>query len=569
MNRKNIHKRLRGSSKLTYLLVCFTLLIGSCREKQRGDVRQKEVVETPAEINTKAEDLIRGTLDLILAGSKDLPDSLKVKNPELLQSIYQEVEYKPLWSNDGKFSQKADSLAALIDSSRFYGLFPEDYYHTRLNALRNQLVRDTSKQKKLDASSWAYSDLMLSSAFVQLVKDLKVGRLIPDTSLAKDSSLSANYFARQLSAYEGISNDSFARKYEPKHLAYWKAKEGLRMFLADAEFLPYTYVAAKDSAEQVRLLYKRLTEEDSALVSIEQPDSSQLSEGIRAYQKFKKMKADGKSSADLVRRLNNTDAEKFIRIAINLDRYKQLPLLPVQHIWVNIPGYYLEVMDSDTVALYSKVCVGKPVTKTPLITSYISDMITYPKWTIPESIVKKEILPGLKRDPGYTQRKGYSLIDKDGNEVDPYSVKWSKYTDYIPYKVVQGSGDDNALGVLKFNFPNKFSVYLHDTNQRYLFSRTNRALSHGCVRVQSWYELSTYILRNDSLQSKNPVPKDSLDSWLAAKQKRYLPVRKPLPLFIRYFTLDVNKEGKLVFYDDVYSEDRKYREKIFASKTFL
>jgi murein L,D-transpeptidase YcbB/YkuD len=131
---------------------------------------------------------------------------------------------------------------------------------------------------------------------------------------------------------------------------------------------------------------------------------------------------------------------------------------------------------------------------------------------------------------------------------------------------VQGSGDDNALGVLKFNFPNKYSVYLHDTNQRYLFSNKSRALSHGCVRVQAWDELAKFILRNDSLNATNPVPIDSLKTWLTTKQKKYIPVRRPIPLFIRYFTCDVSSSGKLLFYDDVYGDDMRIREKSFADK---
>ena len=161
----------------------------------------------------------------------------------------------------------------------------------------------------------------------------------------------------------------------------------------------------------------------------------------------------------------------------------------------------------------------------------------------------------------------FLVVDELGNEVDPSTIKWSQYKDYIPFKVVQGSGDDNALGILKFNFPNKYSVYLHDTNQRYLFSNKKRALSHGCVRVQAWDSLAIFILRNDSLRGKNAVPVDSLQTWLATKQKKYIPVRKPIPLFIRYFTCDVNAEGKLVFYEDIYEEDMKLRETVFANKT--
>jgi L,D-transpeptidase YcbB len=298
----------------------------------------------------------------------------------------------------------------------------------------------------------------------------------------------------------------------------------------------------------------------------DEPDTLQLAAAIKKYQKRKGIKGDGKLSAALVDRLNNSDLEKFIRIAINLDRYKLLPPLPVQYVFVNIPSYYLRLVQSDTVILKSRVVVGKPTTRTPVITSAISNMITYPKWTIPESIIKKEILPALQKDPSYTMRKGYSIVDEEGNEIDPYTVKWVKYKEGIPYKVVQGSGDDNALGVLKFNFPNKYSVYLHDTNQRYLFSNKKRALSHGCVRVQAWDSLARFILRNDSLNSANAIPTDSLETWLLTKQKKYIPVRKPIPLFIRYFTCDVNTEGKLVFYEDIYEEDSGIRETIFANK---
>jgi murein L,D-transpeptidase YcbB/YkuD len=239
--------------------------------------------------------------------------------------------------------------------------------------------------------------------------------------------------------------------------------------------------------------------------------------------------------------------------------------LPSQYIWVNIPEYYMYLWEDDTIRLKSRVVVGKPITHTPVLYSAITDMITYPQLTIPASIIKKEILPGLKKDPAYTLKKGFSLIDKDGNVVDPYFVDWSRFETGIPYKVVQGSGDDNALGVLKFNFSNKYSVYLHDTNQRYLFSKKERALSHGCVRVQSWDSLAYYILQNDSLAGKKALPTDSLNKWLSLKEKHVIPVRKRIPLFIRYFTCDA-KDDKVVFYEDVYGDDKRLKEKFFANK---
>jgi murein L,D-transpeptidase YcbB/YkuD len=158
-------------------------------------------------------------------------------------------------------------------------------------------------------------------------------------------------------------------------------------------------------------------------------------------------------------------------------------------------------------------------------------------------------------------------VNSQGEEVDPYSVDWSKYSKGIPYRIVQGSGDANALGVIKFVFDNKYSVYLHDTNQRYLFANAMRSLSHGCVRVQSWQDLAWYILRNDSLNMKggNYTRTDSVKTWLAKKEKRNITIRNKMPVFIRYFTCEGKNNG-IIFYDDVYAEDKFLREKYFATK---
>jgi murein L,D-transpeptidase YcbB/YkuD len=534
----------------------------SCNEKG-NDVTKKELVEQPQDINAKAEDVIRETLKEILSNDKNLPDSFRIRNAAILQHIYDQNSFTPMWSLNGGFTRNGDSMFSFIGQSKQYGLFPEDYYYAQLASVRNQLA-DTAREKKLNASLWAYSDMLFSSAFVQIVKDLKVGRLLPDSIIDRDSTLTPEFFNAQLRLFQQ-RQDSVFEHLEPSTTGYKKLRATLQDFLPNADFKSFTFIRSEDSTNIPTLVYKRLQEEDSTLTE-SFPDSVQLAQAIKKFQRRKELKADGKISSYLIDSLNNTDKEKFIRIAINLDRYKLLPVLPDQYIWVNIPSYYLQLRQADTVVFKSRVVVGKPTTRTPVITSAISDMITYPKWTIPESIVKKEILPGLKKDAGYTIRKGYSLVDKDGNEIDPYTVQWTKFESYIPYKVVQGSGDDNALGVLKFNFPNKYSVYLHDTNQRYLFSNRSRALSHGCVRVQAWNELAQFILRNDSLNSINAVPVDSLQSWLAAKQKRYIPVRKPIPLFIRYFTCDVNDKGNLVFYEDVYGEDRAIRQKLFTDK---
>jgi len=269
--------------------------------------------------------------------------------------------------------------------------------------------------------------------------------------------------------------------------------------------------------------------------------------------------------------LNLSDQEKFNRIAITMDRYKMLPdTLPQKYIWVNIPSYSLRLISDDTLVLSSKVVVGKPITRTPVLTSAVSEMITYPQWTIPASIVEKEILPGMKKDTAYLRKKGYSLLNSKNEEVSPDSVNWAKYKKTIPYKVIQGSGDDNALGVLKFNFYNKYSVYLHDTNQRSFFGFDSRAFSHGCVRVQEWEKMAYFIMNNENSVAGNnikpkPVPVDSLTHWLQIKEKHSIPIRAKVPVFIRYYTCEATN-GQISFFEDIYGEDKKMSELLFANK---
>jgi L,D-transpeptidase YcbB len=552
------------SGILCIFLIPAICLISACND-HHVTIKEKKIVAKAEDINISAEDIIEGTLKDVLQNNKQIEDSFQLKNASILQYIYNEYSFQPIWSRKGSFLNNGDSLFKVLDSARNYGLFASDYYYTRLGALKNQLKLDTSSQIKLDAAKWAYSDLLLTSAFVQIVKDLSKGRLLPDSLLATDSLLTPQFFSAQLKEFSRNNIDSFTAQLEPVNQDYQKLKKGLSRFLTKAHFKNYTIIKPKDSLLFPELVYKRLSEDDSSLLHNPDPDSLSISKAIKKYQKKKGLKVDGKVTNLLVDKLNDTDNEKFIRIAITLDKYKMLQPLPQQYIWVNIPSYNLQVRDSDTVVLTSRIVVGKPETKTPLITSMITDMITYPKWHIPESIIKKDILPGLKRDPGYTIRKGFTLFDEEGNEVDPYTVTWTKYKEGIPYSVVQGSGDENALGVMKFNFPNKYSVYLHDTNQRYLFSKSKRALSHGCVRVQAWQELTNFILRNDSLYSTKFVPVDSVNNWLALKEKHLIPVRKKIPLYIRYMTCEVVKDD-VVFYEDVYGDDRRIREKIFSTK---
>ena len=197
------------------LFAAAALLLAGCHSNDT--IGGKEIVEKPEQINQKAEDLIKATLEAVLKDPAQMSDSVKVKNVPLVQDLYQKNNFKLLWSSDGVFDPKADSLLHFINTSMEYGLFPNHYYSLKLNRLHQLLQTDTTRDTKLDASKWAYTDMLCTSAFVQLVKDLKMGRLLPDSVLIKDTSINTEFiklhyglFTKKLLAEfsEGLETDN-------------------------------------------------------------------------------------------------------------------------------------------------------------------------------------------------------------------------------------------------------------------------------------------------------------------------------------------------------------------------
>lgn len=527
------------------------------------------VVKIPEKIDEKVAELLQTTVKYVTDNKGKLNDSVILLHPDLDSQVYNTANFRPVWSSDEKWNSIADSLYMLIHGAKLYGLFPSDYNLASLSNIRNGIASDSLHKK--NAALWARADIMLTDAYISMSRDLARGRLAKDSvTLRNDSSLTDTFFVQHF--HDAIAQKNIRgslEELEPKLKGYVDLKAGIQKFLDSAQFKPATYVVYpnKDSAAMMKQVAVRLAELGFTLPA---GDTSSLKDVIKRYQKQHNITpVTGKIGDKTVSSLNNSDWQKFKQIAVNLDRYKMLPdTLPHQYIWVNLPGFYLQLWDDDTLALVSKIVVGKPLTRTPLLTSKITDMVTYPQWTIPESIIVKEVLPGLKKDTNYLKKKGFSLINDKGDEVYASSVKWARYTKGIPYKVVQGSGDDNALGILKFNFNNKYAVYLHDTNQRYFFDRTFRALSHGCVRVQQWNKLAHFIIRNDSANAApgaNTFKSDSLKAFLKRKEKHVIPVRTKLPVYIRYFGC-AGVKGGIKFYDDIYGEDRMLSERYFANK---
>jgi murein L,D-transpeptidase YcbB/YkuD len=516
-------------------------------------------------INQEVKESINDMLKAVDSGKVLKMGEVELSHSEAVMSFYRQHNYLPVWSDTGSFRNYGVELFAYLDTCIRDGLVADRYHYTELKNRR------TSCKKEADASNWAEADILMTDAFMHILSDLKLGRIVPDSVHWKSNpkKIDSFYVPALVAVKKGGQLSPILLKQHPVLKEYVQLRNGVKRFVDSMDTRSFTFVSfpyskgdAEDSLQFVNSFVKRLSEEAIGQYDKKAlPDSLSLAEYVKAYQKKKGIKTDGKITSSLIRKINLTDAMRLKRIMVTLDRYKQMDQsLPDRYLVVNLPAFYLKVYDQDTLALDSKIICGTPANKTPLLKSEINEMVTYPTWTVPSGIIKKEMLPGLKRSSSYLSRRGLALYNSSGQRISASSINWSKYSTGIPFRVRQASGDNNALGVMKFNFENPFSVYLHDTNKRGLFDREYRALSHGCVRVQNWKGLSEYLVRADSINQSSSKPLaynlDSVNQWLGAKKHKKLPVNYKLPIFIQYFSCEA-KGGKIIFHDDIYDDDKQ------------
>ena len=232
---------------------------------------------------------------------------------------------------------------------------------------------------------------------------------------------------------------------------------------------------------------------------------------------------------------------------------------PERYAFINIPAFWLVLFEKDTVVMQSAVVCGKPETQTPILTSKIDHLLIYPYWNAPSSIATKEILPAVQRDIKYIEKKHFEVIGNHNQVLDYTKLPWKKYSkNYLPVRFRQRIGEENSLGVLKFNFNNPFGVYLHDTNSKRYFKTSSRAQSHGCIRLEQYAQLADFLIRDDSLHYTH----DSLQLYFSNQQQRKINLRKRLPIYTRYYTAQADSTG-LKLYIDVYRKDEELMKMLY------
>ena len=239
------------------------------------------------------------------------------------------------------------------------------------------------------------------------------------------------------------------------------------------------------------------------------------------------------------------------QIRMNLVRWRWMPReLGDRYVFVNVPAYQMQVMDGGKPVLAMRVIVGDPEHQTPLFSDEMTTIVFSPNWNVPESIIRREMLPKLVDDPGFLQRQNIQVVGTSGQVIDQNAVDWYDESALARLRFRQEPGPKNALGLVKFQFPNPFDVYMHDTPQDALFNKEHRALSHGCIRLENPMALAQYVLRD-----KPDWTTEKITAAMNAGKEQAFPLKEHLPVHIGYFTAWVNPDGSVTYTDDPYNLD--------------
>lgn len=276
-----------------------------------------------------------------------------------------------------------------------------------------------------------------------------------------------------------------------------------------------------------------------------------LESAVRRFQARHGLEVDGLAGRRTLAALNVPVGERIRQIELNLERERSAPPLPPGlAVLVNVPEFRAEVLRDGALVWSTAVIVGETKTPTPLFDAQITEVVLNPSWAVPAKIAAEELLPDIRRDPGYLGRGGYLVYDATGNPVDPATVRWQYLSAAsFPYRLVQRPGPANQLGAIKFVFPNPYSVFLHDTPNKTLFQQARRALSHGCIRMREPLILAEIVL------AEQGWTRTSIEARRAAGTTTSITLESPVPIHIHYRTARADADGTLLFFEDIYDLD--------------
>jgi murein L,D-transpeptidase YcbB/YkuD len=322
-----------------------------------------------------------------------------------------------------------------------------------------------------------------------------------------------------------------------------------------------TRLKAGQASDVVPVLRRRLAMEGDLDPAYEEdPDTTfggLVVEALKKFQERHRIKPTGMLTAETVSAVNVPVEERIRTIELNLERWRWLPdPMPQRYLMVNVPDFRLEAIEHGRAVMDMRVVVGAPDNKTPIFADEMTQVIFSPYWNVPPGIAEDETIPRAASDPGFLMRNNMEVVTQSGELVDPYSVDWSNTKGL---RIRQRPGSGNALGGVKFMFPNTFDVYLHDTNATKLFNRLERGLSHGCVRVEAPHKLAEYVLRDQPEWTP-----EAITEAMTSGNEKHVKLKTTIPVYIVYNTAWVHDRG-VRFLKDLYGHDADQAAKLWAA----
>ncbi len=489
----------------------------------------------------------------------------------LIPGLYETRGYEPAWVTPDGPRVAADSLVAVLASADRHGLDPDDYHLEAIRSLRDRLTSADGDAPGGDSAAvpgaWVDLELLLTDAFLTYGAHLSDGRVDP-VALSPDWVPTRSGTDLVALLEHGLAAGRVAgalRGLQPPHEAYRRLVETYEEYRRIAARGGWPTVpegerlSPGDTADRVEDLRRRLAataELTEGPVGSPVVYDSVLAAATRAFQRRHGLEEDGVVGPATLAALNAPASERVRQIRLNLERWRWLPdELGVRHVRVNAADFELEVVEEGRTVLSMRAIVGRPFRKTPAFSDRISYLVFNPYWHVPHNLAVQDQLPLIKGDPGYLERMGFSVFQgwgADARPLDPATIDWQELSARnFPYRLRQDPGPRNALGRVKFMFPNRFSVYLHDTPARELFAKRSRGFSSGCIRLEDAGALARYLLEGDPRWSPEAV--DRVMKGAAEEETVRLP--EPVPVHLYYMTAWAGPDGTVHFRTDIYDRD--------------
>lgn len=500
------------------------------------------------------------------------------------------------WMKDG-VGQYADSLLYWLENSHRHGLNPALF---NVSGIRTDLERFRSLQLHEDETInhlLARLEYGLTSSYLFYTCGLKYGFISPvqllnnqeedvkkknDTEKQKEPypiplKKCSKEFA--LEALASLGQNPFAafRQAQPTSPFYLSMqKELVRLdSIGEAEFeeIPLigdTLLKVGERHRIIPLIAGRLMQTGELKQQVSGDTlTSVLLEAVNEFRLTNRLSTDNSIGTYTIRYLNRPLAyyKDHLQVNLELARWQYKPEKGTKYVIANIAAFMLQAFNEETDSILEmRICCGSVRNKTPLLYSKIYYMELNPYWNVPQNIIRKEIIPSYRRDTTYFTRNRMKVYDKNGNRVNPHDIKWAKYTAGVPFTVKQDNKEGNSLGRIIFRFPNPYAVYLHDTPSRWAFNRSNRAVSHGCVRLERALDFAFFLLEkpDELLEDRIRIAMDiapksdegkKLNRSEAYRELKHYSLKEAIPLFLDYQTMYLAADGKLSYCEDIYKYD--------------